>query len=109
MSRDRARRRAEREAAAAEDRVRSAHVRERRERRERRRAAVRGLVPDRPSLRPGLLARRRRRRLAVLIGIIVALCLVSWPLLPDWGARLVVLGLALLAAPVAWVLAFGRV
>ena len=66
-------------------------------------------VPDRPKVAPGLLARRRRRRLAALALGIVAIQVITWPFLPTWSARLVVLGLTLLAAPVAWVLSFGRV
>lgn len=40
---------------------------------------------------------------------IVAIQVIAWPFLPSWTARLVVLGLTLLAAPVVWVLSFGRV
>jgi hypothetical protein len=40
---------------------------------------------------------------------IVAICAITWPFLPSWTARIVVLVLALLAAPVVWVLSFGRV
>jgi hypothetical protein len=62
------------------------------------------LVPRSPRLRPGILAKRRRRRLAVFAAIIAAVCLVSWPLLPDWGSRLLVFAGLVLVAPLAWVL-----
>lgn len=108
MAKDRARRRAEREAAADRLRVHRQMQRQRTDRARRRRARIRALIPDRPNVTPGLLARRRRRRLAALTGIIVIICAITWPLLPDWGGRLVVLAGLLMAAPVAWVLSFGR-
>ena len=66
-------------------------------------------IPERPRVAPGLLARRRRRRLIAFGLGIVAIQAVLWPFLPTWGARLLVLVLTLLAAPVVWVLSFGRV
>lgn len=109
MAKERARRRAEREAAAQVERARRAKQVRRRERARRRRERVRGLLPGRPHTTPGLLARRRRRRMAALAGLIVVVCAVTWPLLPDWGGRLIVLVGLLMLAPVAWVLSFGRV
>lgn len=109
MAKERARRRAEREAAAEVQRRQRATGQRRRERAQARRRRLRALVPAKPHTTPGLLARRRRRRLAVMVGVIIAICAVSWPFLPDWGARLVVLAGLLMAAPVAWVLSFGRV
>lgn len=108
MAKERARKRAEREAAAA---VQKEHRRKqvaRREKSARRKDAVRGLVPD-VNRRPGILAARQRRRLWAFVAGIVAIQLVIWPFLPSWGARLVVLALTLIAAPVVWVLTFGRV
>lgn len=70
---------------------------------------MRSLLPKKPHTTPGLLARRRRRRLAALAGIIVVICAVTWPLLPDWGGRIIVLVGLLMLAPVAWVMSFGRV
>lgn len=40
---------------------------------------------------------------------ILLIQVVLWPILPTWGARLIVLALCLVAAPIAWVLSFGRV
>lgn len=109
MAKERARKRAEREAAAAREREERARRRARRERLDRAKERVSSLVPDAPRLAPGLLAKRRRRRLMALAAAILLIQVVAWPLLPSWTARLVVLGLSLLAAPIAWVLAFGRV
>jgi len=109
MAKERARKRAEREAAALEQRERRTKQRRRADRVQRRRQRLRAMLPDKPHTTPGLLARRRRRRLAALVGIIVVVCAITWPLLPDWGARIIVLVGLLMAAPVAWVLSFGRV
>lgn len=109
MAKERARRRAEREAQAEVERARRAREVQRRARSRARRERLRGLIPDRPRTAPGLLAKRRRRRLAALAGIIIVICAIAWPLIPDWGGRiLLALGLVMLA-PVAWVLSFGRV
>lgn len=109
MAKDRARRRAERQQQAQIDRARRAREVRRREAAQARRAWWSRWIPARPHTTPGLLARRKRRRLAVLVGIIAVVCIITWPLLPDWGARLIVLAGLLMAAPVAWVLSFGRV
>jgi Flp pilus assembly protein TadB len=109
MAKERARKRAEREAAAAREREQRARKRVRRERVERGKRAVASLVPDAPKRTPGLLARKRRRRLLAFALGIAAICVITWPFLPSWTARIVVLVLALLAAPVVWVMSFGRV
>ena len=109
MAKERARKRAEREAARAAEREKRARKRVRRERIDRGKRAVASLVPDAPRRTPGLLARRRRRRLMAFAIAIIAIQVLTWPFLPSWTARLVVLGLTLLAAPVVWVMSFGRV
>jgi len=109
VAKERARKRAEREAAKAVEREKRARQRVRRERVDRGKRAVASLVPDAPKRTPGLLARRRRRRMMAFGLGIVAICAITWPFLPSWTARIVVLVLALLAAPVVWVLSFGRV
>ncbi|MFZ9987399.1 MAG: hypothetical protein ACO3ID_00395 [Candidatus Nanopelagicales bacterium] len=109
MAKERARRRAEREAAAAKERQARARKRARRERLDKVKGAVTAAVPDKPRVTPGLLARKRRRRLLAFALAVVAICALTWPFLPSWSARIVVLVLALLAAPVVWVLSFGRV
>jgi Flp pilus assembly protein TadB len=109
MAKERARKRAEREAVQAAEREKRARKRVRRERIDRGKRAVASLVPDAPKRTPGLLARKRRRRLFAFALGIVAICALTWPFLPSWTARLVVLVLVLLAAPVVWVMSFGRV
>ncbi|TEX50459.1 MAG: hypothetical protein B7C55_10710 [Actinomycetales bacterium mxb001] len=109
MAKERARKRAEREAQAARDRQERARTRARKERLDRGKKALTSLVPDAPKRTPGLLARRRRRRLMAFAATIMLIQVIVWPLLPTWTARLVVLALSLVIAPVAWVLAFGRV
>jgi Flp pilus assembly protein TadB len=109
MAKERARKRAEREAAKAVEQEKRARKRARRERLDRGKRAVASLVPDAPRTTPGLLARKRRRRLIAFALGVIAIQVVTWPLLPSWTARLVVLGLTILAAPVVWVLSFGRV
>ncbi|MBM3687342.1 MAG: hypothetical protein FJW85_10120 [Actinobacteria bacterium] len=109
MAKQRARKRAEREAAAEKEREQRARRRARKERVERVRSSVASAIPDRPRVAPGLLARRRRRRIVAFLLGIALIQVIAWPLLPTWSGRLVVLGLTLLAAPVVWVLSFGRV
>ena len=109
MAKERARKRAEREVAAAEERAERARKRARRARLDRGKEALTSLMPDAPKRTPGLLARRRRRRLLAFAAGICLIQVVLWPLLPNWGARLVVLALSLVAAPIVWVLAFGRI
>lgn len=109
MAKERARKRAEREATAAREREDRARRRARKDRIARVRDSVAAAIPDRPRVTPGLLARRRRRRLTAFVLGIIAIQVLTWPFLPSWTGRLVVLGLTLLAAPVVWVLSFGRV
>jgi len=109
MAKERARKRAEREATKARERDERARKRARRERLDRGKQAITSLVPDAPRRAPGLLARRRLRRLIAFAAGICLIQVVLWPLLPSWTARLVVLALTLVAAPVVWVLSFGRV
>lgn len=108
MAKERARRRAEREAAAERDREARARRRARQQRVDRVRGALASAVPDAPRRAPGLLAARRRRRLLVFALGVLLIQVVLWPLLPSWGARVLALVLTLVAAPIAWVLAFGR-
>ena len=109
MSKERARRRELRESEAAKERNRRARRRARVDRRQAWGRSLRRLVPSMPKTTPGLLAQRRRRRLAVMAGGIAVICLIAWPLMPSWGARLILLVFCLLCAPVVWVMSFGRV
>ncbi|MGD9955546.1 MAG: hypothetical protein AB7V23_05720 [Candidatus Nanopelagicales bacterium] len=118
MSKERARRRAEREAAAAVEREK----RERSRRRASQRAAVAGTVTEpvgRARTRLGRwwrrtfppndpLAPRRRRRFLVLLVLFLGVQAVVWWFVPDWAARLWVFLLSLLILPVVRVLLFDR-
>jgi hypothetical protein len=108
VSKERARRRAEREREAA---IRSAARAAQQERRERR--AARARVVRRPRLTPrgrqtGTLARRRRVQTSLLLALLVALNILVWVVRPDWPARLAALVVTVLAAPVLSVLLLPR-
>ena len=107
MSRERARRRAEREREQAIRAAARAAEQERRERWEARRRALTGWVP-RPHWRPGLLARRRRRQVAATVGVLLWLNVVLWIVRDDAAARALGLAVSVLGAPVLHVLLFGR-
>jgi hypothetical protein len=118
VSKERARRRAEREAAAAEE--------HRRRTAQRKRAASRASVTQAvtaPVTRSGNavsrwwrrrypkgdpLAPRRRRRFLILLAIFVGIQAVGWFLFPEWNMRLVVLMVSALVLPVINVLLFDR-
>ena len=107
MSKERARRRAEREREQAIKAAARAAEEERRRKREARRRKVTGLVP-RPRWQPGALAARRRRQVAATIGILAALNVVLWVVRDDAAARVGGILVSLLVAPVLYVMLFGR-
>jgi Flp pilus assembly protein TadB len=105
VSKERARRRAEREHESALRAAARAAEAERRERRQARKAAVRRATTDRLRVtrthRPtGTLARRRRVQTSLVIALLVALNVLVWVVRPDWPARLATLVVSVLAAPV---------
>ncbi len=106
MSKERARRRAEREREAAIRTAARAAEAERRERREARKRALRRATTDRlPRFRAvgrdtGTLARRRRVRRGLLVALLVALNALLWYVRPDWEARLAGAVLSVLTFPV---------
>jgi hypothetical protein len=105
MSKERARRRAEREAVAVAERVR----RERRTRRRlRRRAVARKLVPKRPGRTGKLFARRTRaQRGTIAVGVLVALILV-WTLVDALLTKIGLTVFVLVATPTLVVLTLDR-
>ena len=114
MSKERARRREQREREAAikqAARVASQEARERRAARARRvQAAGRRLGLGRTTARPtGSLARKRQRQHAVVLGLLLVLLVVGFVVRPDWPARLAFVVVAVLAYPVLRVLLFRRV
>jgi hypothetical protein len=107
MSKERARRRAEREREAAIRAAAQAAEQERRERWAARRRALTGWVP-RPRWQPGILARRRRQQLAATVALLVAANLLLWVVREDWAARVLAVMVSLLAAPVVHTMLFRR-
>ncbi|GAA3807149.1 hypothetical protein GCM10022226_29120 [Sphaerisporangium flaviroseum] len=110
MSKERARRRAEREAEQA----RQAAVRAEREARMARRRELRNRLvavlprPVRVARQGGLIARRQRAQNAVVAVLFVLVQVVAWLLLSGWAARLGVLVLSLLLVPMLITVVFDR-
>ena len=101
MSKERARRREAREHAAA---IRTAEARRQAQhearRRARRAALRRRIVPFTTGRQTGILARRRRTRLNLIIAFLVLGQVVVWVVRPDWQARFAAVLVALIAFPV---------
>jgi Flp pilus assembly protein TadB len=95
MSKERARRRAEREREAAQ----KAAARQRDLERRARRRSLTGWFP-RPRLQPGVLAARRRTELMATFGLLFLLNLLVWLVRPDWAARLGALVVSAVVFPV---------
>ena len=101
MSKERARRREAREREAAIRRAAQVRATERAARQRARRAAVRRrLVPLTTGRQTGVLARRRRTRLNLVLATLLFAQVVVWVVRPDWQARLAALLVAALAFPV---------
>ena len=99
MSKERARRRAEREREAARQAAARQRLEGRRSRSRARREALTGWLP-RPRVTPGVLAARRRAELWATFGLLFLVNLVVWLVRPDWAARLAALVVSLLAFPI---------
>jgi hypothetical protein len=99
MSKERARRRAEREREAADKLAARQRGSERRARARARKQTLAGWLP-RPHLTPGVLAARRRTELMATVGLLFLLNLLVWLVRPDWAARLGALVLSLVVFPV---------
>jgi Flp pilus assembly protein TadB len=111
MSKERARRRAEREREAAVLAAARAAEAERRERREARRHALTGRLPRSAARRGrpgGVLAQRRRRENGALLAALLAVNVLVWVVSGDWALRLAALVVSLLAAPVLHTMLFRR-
>jgi len=107
VSKERARRRAEREAARA---ARIAAGERRRSRAARRRALLPG-VPRLPPSRgrpEGRLRQRRRAQNGVVVVLFLLVQVVAWLLTSDWWLRLAVLVVSVLALPVLVTLVLDR-
>jgi len=99
MSKERARRRAEREREAAIRQAARERETERRSRAAARRQTLSGWVP-RPHLTPGVLAARRRTEMMATVIVLFLVNLLVWLLRPDWAARLGALVVSVLVFPV---------
>ena len=108
MSKERARRREEREREAAIVRAARARAAEKKERRTARTRSLSGLVPKRHSRQTGPLAQRRRRQVGVTIALVLALNVLVWVFVPGWPARTMVVVVSLLVAPVLHTMLFRR-
>lgn len=106
MSKERARRRAVRQAQADRERA----VRARRvSRRQRRRALVRRLTPRLPDRRTGRLFVRRSRAERVGVTVVSLLAVAGiWLLVDNLALRLMLIALLILVLPAVVVIALGR-
>jgi Flp pilus assembly protein TadB len=101
VSKERARRREAREREAASRRAAHQRATERTARRRRRREVLRRrLLPLTTGRQTGVLARRRRTRLNLVVAALLFAQVVVWVVRPDWQARLAALLVAALAFPV---------
>jgi hypothetical protein len=108
VSKERARRREEREREAAIVRAARARAAEKRERRTARTRALTRLVPKRHSRQTGALAERRRRQTSTTAALLIALNVLVWVFVADWSVRAMILAVSLLAAPVLHTMLFRR-
>ncbi|HST67644.1 MAG TPA: hypothetical protein VLM05_20905 [Mycobacteriales bacterium] len=107
MSKERAQRRAAREAESAR-RVAEAHARTERQvarsrRRARRAAALRSVRPSGQRF-----SRRTREQRAITVVLLLAIAVGAYVLLDTWGQRIAVMLVALLAAPAVLTMVLGR-
>ena len=107
MSRERARRREEREREQAIRAAARAREAERTQRAAARRRALFGWLPA-PRRQPGLLAQRRRRELTITVCLLLVLNVLVWIVSQEWEVRTVFVMVSLLAAPVLHTLLFRR-
>jgi Flp pilus assembly protein TadB len=103
VSKERARRRAER--VAVLEKTKAARAR-RVARRQRRRALVRSLTPQRRS--SGRLYRRSRAQRIGIIVVPVIVAVVTWLLVPDLALRIVLTAMIVLVLPALVVVVLGR-
>jgi hypothetical protein len=104
MSKDRARRREEREREAAVLAAARAAEAERKERRDARVRAVTARMPKRRPGPSGILAERRRTQTRVLVLAAVVLNALVWFVTDDWYLRILALLLTALLLPLVHVL-----
>ena len=108
MSKERARRRAEREQEVAARAAARAAEAERRERRDARKRAITSRLPKPPKRPTGLLAQRRRRQNGALMAGLLAVNVLVWIFFGEWDVRLAAFVVSVLAAPVVHTMLFRR-
>ncbi len=113
MSKERARRRAEREREAAIRTAARAAEQERRERQAARKRAVQAATTDRLRRRTvgrdtGALARRRRGHTTWTVILLLVAVVLVWVVRDDWASRLGIVLVAVLAFPVVRLVLFGK-
>jgi hypothetical protein len=100
VSKERQKRRAEREAAAAVLAARRAAEAERRARKDARRERLVGWVPKPQTRQAGLLAERRRRQAGFTFAVLVAFNLLVFAFTRDWYVTGLTVVASLLGAPI---------
>jgi hypothetical protein len=106
MSKERARRREQREREAAVRAAARAEEEARRERRDARKRVLSARLPSRAGRPTGILAERRRKQTGVTIALLVAINVLVWIFFGDWASRAGALVVSLLVAPVLHLLLF---
>ena len=108
MSRERAQRRAEREAAAALQAERRAAEAEKRARREARKDRLTRWLPNQVGRQTGPLAERRRRQAGATFAGLAAVNLLVYAFTEDWYLTALTLVASLLGAPIVHMMLFRR-
>ncbi|MCW2795434.1 hypothetical protein [Nocardioides sp.] len=106
MSKERARRREQREREAALRAAARAEEQARRERREARKRVLTSRLPSKAGRPTGILADRRRKQTGVTIALLIAVNVLVWIFFGDWAARAGALVVSLLVAPVLHLMLF---
>lgn len=104
MSKERARRRAEREREAAIVAAAKAAEAERKERRDARVRAMTSWIPKRRRQPTGILAERRRTQTRLVVLVVIVLNVLVWLASGDWAVRALALLLSVLVAPLVLIL-----
>ena len=108
MSKERQRRRDERERMAAVAAAGRAAAAEKRARRDARRQAMARYLPATHSRQTGLLAERRRREVLATGAVLLVLNLLVFAIARDWALTALLVVASLLGAPILYLMMFRR-
>jgi hypothetical protein len=108
MSKERAQRRAEREAVASRRAQQRAAEAEKQARRAARKGRLTGWLPQPAGRQTGLLAEKRRRQAGATFAVLVALNLLVYAFTEDWYLTALTLVASLLGAPIVHMMLFRR-